>query len=193
MKIILGVTGSVAGILTPKLTAALINAGHEVQIVATNPGLYFLPIGGVNYLEVETKNGREQIPLFCDKHEWPVGGYHKNDPVRHIEFRTWADLLLIAPLDANTLAKIACGICDNFLCCVARAWTKQKPFVVAPAMNTEMWLDPITGEHINALTKRYVRFIEVEPVKATLACGDIGVGAMARIETIVQTVDLYNG
>ena len=213
MKIILGVTGSVAGILTPKLVGALIDANHEVQIVSTTPGLYFLPEGIDKELEVKTKKGPVKVPLFRDKDEWPVGGYHKKDPVQHIEFRTWADLLLIAPLSANTLAKISHGLCDNFLCCIARAWPKQKPLVVAPAMNTEMWNDPITekslellkghfqhfnpkttsSRHRNAKTwiRRYKDLTVVEPIEATLACGDTGIGAMARIETIVETVNSF--
>ena len=191
MKIILGVTGSVAGILTPKLAGALIDANHEVQIVSTTPGLYFLPEGVDKELEAKTEAGPVKVPLFRDKDEWPIGGYHKKDPVQHIEFRTWADLLLIAPLSANTLAKISHGLCDNFLCCIARAWQKNKPFVIAPAMNTEMWTDPIIGDHFRSLYARYQSMKMVEPIEALLACGDTGIGAMARIETIVETVNSF--
>jgi phosphopantothenoylcysteine decarboxylase len=104
------------------------------------------------------------------------------------EFWTWADLLLIAPLSANTLAKMAHGICDNFLCCIARAWSKEKPIVLAPAMNTEMWIDPITEEHFTALRRRFPKLAIVAPESGLLACGDTGVGAMARIERIVEAV-----
>jgi phosphopantothenoylcysteine synthetase/decarboxylase len=191
MKIVLGVTGSVAGKLTPKMASALIEAGHEVQIVSTAPGLYFLPEGVGDELRVNSLKGPIDVPLFRDKHEWPIGGYHKDDPVRHIEFRTWADLLLIAPLSANTLAKLANGIADNFLCCIARAWPKDKPFVVVPAMNTEMWIDPITGVQIGSLGCRFKKLKVVEPVEAALACGETGIGAMARIEAIVKEVDSF--
>ena len=185
MNILLGITGSVAATLTPKLYDGLIAAGHEVKIVATTPALYFIPPDF-------------SVEIFKDKDEWPVGGYHKNDPVKHIEFRTWADLLLIAPLTANTLAKIANGISDNFLCCIARAWPKDKPVIVAPAMNTEMWVDPITLEHIKRLHSiggvlnkqpRYLNLFVVNPVSKKLACGDTGMGAMADIETIIKTVN----
>ena len=66
----------------------------------------------------------------------------RGDPVRHIEFRHWADLLVVAPLDANTLAKFAIGLCDNFLTCLFRAWDFAKPVILAPAMNTLMWDHP---------------------------------------------------
>jgi phosphopantothenoylcysteine decarboxylase len=190
MNILLGVTGSVAAILTEKLCICLLSEGHAIKVVATSPSLYFLPPNTGDHIDL-TVEGRKYaaIDLFRDKDEWPTGGYHKNDPVRHIEFRTWADLLLIAPLSANTLAKIAHGICDNFLCCIARAWQKDKPIVLAPAMNTEMWIDPITQQHFAALQRRFHNLTVVEPEYALLACGDTGVGAMARIENIVEAVE----
>ena len=189
MNIVLGITGSVAAILTEKLCTSLLSAGHSVKIVATNPALYFLPQETGDHLRLAVSGGGyAAVELFRDKDEWPLGGYHKNDPVKHIEFRTWADLLLIAPLSANTLAKMAHGICDNFLCCIARAWPKEKPVVLAPAMNTEMWIDPITGEHFAALRKRFPNLTLVEPESGLLACGDSGVGAMARIENIAEAI-----
>jgi phosphopantothenoylcysteine decarboxylase len=192
MNIVLGITGSVATILTGKICAGLLSAGHTVRIVATNPALYFLPPDTDDHINAAGA-GEENVSveLFRDKDEWPVGGYHRNDPVRHIEFRTWADALLIAPLSANTLAKMAYGMCDNFLCCIARAWPKGKPVVLAPAMNTEMWNDPITQEHLVALQKRFHALTVVQPISKLLACGDIGIGAMADVERIVEAVGTY--
>jgi len=189
MNIVLGITGSVAAILTEKMCAGLLSARHSVRIVATNPSQYFLPPDTGDHLRVAyAEREYATVELYRDKDEWPVGGYHRNDPVRHIEFRTWADLLLIAPLSANTLAKMAQGMCDNFLCCIARAWPKEKPVVLAPAMNTEMWIDPITEEHITALRKRYHKLVVIEPESGLLACGDTGIGAMAPIGSIVEAV-----
>jgi phosphopantothenoylcysteine decarboxylase len=194
MNVVLGITGSVAAVLTEKLCANLLSAGHAVRIVATNSSLYFLPPDTGNHIKAAGA-GEEYaaLELYRDADEWPVGGYHKNDPVRHIEFRTWADLLLIAPLSANTLAKIACGICDNFLCCIARAWPKEKPVILAPAMNTEMWIDPVTDEHFAALWKRFHKLTVVEPESKLLACGDTGIGAMARIESIIEAIKIIKG
>jgi phosphopantothenoylcysteine decarboxylase len=196
MNIVLGITGSVAAVLTEKMCASLLCAGHAIRVVATNPSLYFLkPDAGDHINLAGVGEEYAMVELFRDKDEWPVGGYHTNDPVRHIEFRTWADLLLIAPLSANTLAKISHGICDNFLCCIARAWLKEKPVVLAPAMNTEMWMDPITQEQFAALGKRFHKLTVVDPESGLLACGDTGIGAMARIESIVEAVakTIYKG
>ena len=81
----------------------------------------------------------------------PGTRYHRGDEVLHIEFRKWADLFLVAPLDANTLAKFALGISDNFLSCVFRAWDFAKPVILAPAMNTLMWDSPVTLRHLRQL------------------------------------------
>lgn len=71
------------------------------------------------------------------------------DEVLHVELRRWADAYLIAPLSANTLGKLANGLCDNMVTCTARAWDPaNKPLVVAPAMNTFMWDHPLTSRHI---------------------------------------------
>jgi phosphopantothenoylcysteine decarboxylase len=122
MNIVLGITGSVAAVLTEKLCGGLLSAKHAAKIVATNPSLHFLPPDTGDHLTL-AGTGEEctAVELYRDNDEWPVGGYHQNDPVRHIEIRTWADLLLIAPFSANALAKMAHGLCDNFLCCIARA------------------------------------------------------------------------
>src|SRR5205807_1588870 len=93
--------------------------------------------------------------VYLDEDEWPgrrAGQrYQREDPVLHIELRRWADVLLIAPLDANTLAKLATGLADNCLTCVWRAWDANRPVVLAPAMNTLMWDHPLTGRHLQQL------------------------------------------
>ena len=91
------------------------------------------------------------VRLLRDRDEWPAPGYSRGDPVLHIELRNWADLLIVAPLDANTLAKFALGISDNFLTCVFRAWDFAKPVFLAPAMNTLMWQSPVTLRHLRQL------------------------------------------
>jgi len=194
MKIVLGITGSVATVRTSELVRQLKESGHEIKLVATTTAVYFLKsdmiIGNDLQAQFWPDNDYElAVEFYRDKYEWPEGGYHRNDPVRHIEFRTWADLLLIAPLSANTLAKLANGICDNFLTCIARAWPKEKPLVLAPAMNTEMWIDPITSEQLDRLRGRYQMLVVVNPIEKRLACGDVGLGAMAEIETIAATVN----
>lgn len=198
-KILLGVTGSVAAVRTPALAAALAQAGHEVRVVATNSALYFFDAA-------ELSAGT----LTRDSDEWPGEHYRRDDPVRHIELRRWADIFVIAPLDANTLGKLAVGLADNCLTCVWRAWDPQRPVLLAPAMNTLMWQHPLTARHlrqlaldaigrepptgdedelvaiINALSPR-LRI--VGPISKRLACGDVGPGAMAEVPEIVSAAD----
>ncbi|XP_032870758.1 phosphopantothenoylcysteine decarboxylase isoform X2 [Amblyraja radiata] len=110
----------------------------------------------------------------------------KTDPVLHIELRRWADLMVIAPLDANTLGKIASGICDNLLTCVVRAWDLKRPLLFCPAMNTVMWEHPITAVHIQTL--KSFGYIEVPCIVKKLVCGDEGKGGMAEVSTIIEKV-----
>ena len=203
-KILLGVTGSVAAIRTPLLFQNLTSAGHHVKIVSTEAAAYFFDA--------------KALPpgvLFQDADEWPgrESGkrWQREEPVLHIELRRWADLLLVAPLDANTLAKLAAGLCDNCLTCVYRAWDPTRPVVLAPAMNTLMWQHPLTLRHVRQLAEIYVadnvpppsvaeellewigehtagRLRFVGPITKQLACGDTGVGAMAEVPDIVAAV-----
>jgi phosphopantothenoylcysteine decarboxylase len=202
-NILLGVTGSVAAVKVPTLCEELTRAGHAVQVVATHAALYFF-----NPAELT-------VPLHRDEDEWPGSDrgrlYQRDDPVLHIELRRWADLLLIAPLDANTLAKLANGLADNCLTCVWRAWDPARPVVLAPAMNTFMWEHPLSGRHLRQLAsdagageapsaldlESLVEWINrqcpklhiVPPVSKRLACGDVGVGALAGVEEIVAAVN----
>ena len=115
-----------------------------------------------------------------------------SDSVLHIELRSWADICVIAPLSAHTLSKIANGLCDDLLTCILRAWDFRngKPVVLAPAMNTAMWEHPLTTMQLNTVKsfgKNNVVNV-VQPVAKTLACGDVGVGALAELDDIVSTV-----
>ncbi|KAJ1910997.1 putative phosphopantothenoylcysteine decarboxylase [Tieghemiomyces parasiticus] len=120
----------------------------------------------------------------------------KGDPVIHIDLRKWADILVVVPLDANTLAKVANGLCDNLLTCVLRAWDFTKPCVVCPAMNTHMWDHPFTGKHLRVLVDE-LHFRVIPPISKLLACGDLGIGAMAepvdimaKVTEIIRELDL---
>jgi len=106
------------------------------------------------------------------------------DPVVHVDLRKWADLLIVAPLGANSLAKLSAGLCDDLLSCVARAWDFSKGFVVAPAMNTAMWRHPLTAGQLRGLEGFGVRV--VPPVSKELACGDVGPGALAELRDILE-------
>jgi hypothetical protein len=127
-----------------------------------------------------------RLGLLLDACEWSSFGVVGADAVPHIELRRWADLLLVAPCTAHTLARLAGGAADNLLTSVARAWPFSggggsprvaKPVLVAPAMNTAMWEHPVTAQHL--ATIQGWGFAVVPPVEKRLACGDVGMGAMA--------------
>src|SRR5207302_2037596 len=102
-----------------------------------------------------SQRARNPEIVILDEDEWPGSKrgqhYRRDDPVLHIELRRWADVLLIAPLDANTLAKLANGLADNCLTCVWRAWDLARPVLLAPAMNTLMWEHRLTTRHLRQL------------------------------------------
>lgn len=207
--VILGVTGSVAAVRTPALFAALRSQGHQVRVVATEPALHFFDPGALGPADPTTGG-----PLFRDADEWAGPHYRRDDPVLHIAFRHWADILVIAPLDANTLAKFTLGLCDNFLTCLFRAWDFHKPVVLAPAMNTLMWDSPVTRRHLRQLladrgdgraddgwtlaevdavfARHAPGLVLVPPQCKRLACGDIGLGAMAEVALIAEAVRAWS-
>ncbi len=201
-RVVLGVTGSVAAIRTPDLARAITAARHELCLVTTEASLHFFRTS-----ELPAENGA--VTVYRDRDEWPLGPYQRGDAVLHIELRRWADLLVVAPLDAHSLAKFALGLCDNLLSCVFRAWDFRRPVVLAPAMNTLMWDSPITRRHLQTILEdrgsvgaridslddapaAFARFapsiILVPPQAKALACGDVGMGAMAEVASIAEIV-----
>lgn len=108
------------------------------------------------------------------------------DPILHIELRRWADIVLIAPCSANTLAKLNAGICDDLLTSFMRALSSNTPTVLFPAMNTLMWDHPLTAKHVQGA--RELGYEVMGPVEKKLACGDTGRGAMTEWSDIVQLV-----
>jgi len=179
MNILVGITGSVATTVIHKLVMQLI-VNYKVEAVATESSRYFWA------------DDMPRFNIWTEHSEWPGLKYQKNQTVKHIELRDWADMMVIAPITANTLAKIANGICDNLLTSVARAWILDRPLVIAPAMNTQMWLHPVTANHLAKLNSWYNLFV-VPPANKDLACGEQGVGALADISEIVQCVKSIEG
>ncbi|RXG59517.1 Phosphopantothenoylcysteine decarboxylase [Armadillidium vulgare] len=109
--------------------------------------------------ECEVRTYYSEFEFATDTEEWTKWN-KRGDSVRHIELREWADLLVVAPLDANTLAKVAQGLCDNLLTCIIRAWNMNKPLFFCPAMNTQMYIHPFTSQHIKIL--KDLGFEEIE-------------------------------
>ncbi len=174
-RILVGVTGSVASIKLGALVEELLKLG-QVRVVSTVCAEHFW--GSLSLPSC--------VQLFRDKDEWSTW-QTMGDSVLHIELRKWASVFVVAPLDANSLGKIAHGICDNLLTSVARCWDVQAgTMLVAPAMNTLMWTHPTTKDSLTILEKWGI--CVMQPVSKTLACGDTGVGAMASVTDIAQQV-----
>eukprot|EP00668_Euglena_longa_P038738 GGOE01049805.1.p2 GENE.GGOE01049805.1~~GGOE01049805.1.p2 ORF type:complete len:220 (-),score=78.96 GGOE01049805.1:389-1027(-) len=179
-RLLIGASGSVATIKLEELVQ-LAQQHFEVQVVLTSAALHFTSSAALSALL--------GVPVHTDTGEW-AQWQQKGDPVLHIDLMNWADGFLIAPLSANTLAKLATGLADNLLTCVVRAWPVQhavKPVVVAPAMNTRMWDHPFTARQLRVLREE-LGFHIVEPIVKVLACGEYGTGAMEEPKNIVQQV-----
>lgn len=124
--------------------------------------------------------------MWTDEDEWS-DSYKIVDPILHIELRRWADVVLVAPCSANTLAKISNGICDNLSTSLLRALAPTTPTYIFPAMNTLMYEHPLTSEHLRVV-RDIVKYNIVGPIGKPLACGDIGLGAMTEWLDIVKIV-----
>jgi phosphopantothenoylcysteine decarboxylase len=196
LRVLLLVTGSVAAIKVPQLVHALQQHGFDVKIAATNAGMHFLTSSAA----AAELAGNEKVwaviqSAQTDKDEWSAWR-KRGDPVLHIDLRRWADVAVVAPLDANTLAKLAHGMCDNLVTCVLRAWEAGvKPVVLAPAMNTVMYEHQVTQPQLQMV----VKFLSggsgaslfcqiVGPVVKKLECGDVGSGAMSPVSEIADAV-----
>ena len=188
-KILLGLTGSVATILYQKLIEELQKIG-DVRVILTEKAEHFVSndfLKGVKvFREIDEwtwhkTNGERGGKSVSDKWE-------RNDPVLHINLRDEHSALVIAPCSANTLGKIANGMCDNLLTSVARAWDANRPCIIAPAMNTHMWEHPVTEKNLRAFANFSVNNFIVPPQKKMLACNTYGMGALADIQLIVNEV-----
>lgn len=217
-NVLLGVTGSVAALKTPILFSRLKALGCHVKIVATQAALYFFDPAAIDPLD-PLRPERNPAVVVLDEDEWPGRAdgrrYRGGDDVQHIELRRWADLLLIAPLDANTLGKLTAGLADNCLTCVWRAWDPARPVVLAPAMNTLMWRHPLTvrclrqlaldagappapadlpeDDLVDWINAHCARLRVAAPESRRLACGDVGVGALADPDALAVLVQSLLG
>ncbi|XP_039482602.1 phosphopantothenoylcysteine decarboxylase [Drosophila santomea] len=178
-NVMIAATGSVATIKLAQLIRELSDERlpfkFHLKVLITESAKHFF----------ELEQIPENVPIYHNRDEW-ITWNKRGDPVLHIDLGKWADLLVIAPLSANSLSKMATGICDNIVMCVVRAWDLQKPLLFAPAMNTRMYDHPITREQINKLTSWGYK--EIPCISKTLMCGDTGNGAMAEVPTIVEAV-----
>lgn len=169
--VVLGVTGSIAAHKAADLASLLTKQGLVVKVVMTPDAIRF-----INPLPFKTLSRNPVITdLYDETEDWQPA---------HILLADQADLLLIAPASANTLAKLANGLADNALCCIALAMNPTARILIAPAMNGKMWSHPATQQNVATLKNRGVEFIG--PESGLLACGYEGVGRMWEVEKIAH-------
>ncbi len=171
-NIVLGVTGSIAAYKAADIANTLTKEGCSVHVIMTKAGTQFIsPLT----FQTLTKN-KVHTDMFAD---------YDPSVVEHISLAQRADLAVIAPASANIIAKLAGGIADDMLSSVMLAYS-TKPAIICPAMNTDMYENPITQRNIGIL--REYGYGIVEPREGRLACGSVGKGALAETETILNAI-----
>lgn len=184
-KLLLCMSGSVASILAYELVEYAIKENYDLKLVLTSSARIFADNKIGNYSEFALKWNCE---IFTDAEEWTTWDQHKS--VLHIALRNWADYLLIAPLSANTLAKIANGISDNLLTCIVKAWNPSKPVFYALATNTQMYKNITTQSHREYLNT-VLFYKEIGVSTKILKCNEKGEGALAQISDIFLAIKFY--
>ena len=170
-NIVLGGTGSIAAYKAAELTSLLTKQGCDVHVVMTADALRFITAVSFKALS--------RNPVVTDLYDEEEGW----QPT-HIKLADEADLLLVAPATANTIAKLALGLANDALSCVALALNAQARILVAPAMNGKMWLHPATQQNVATLKARGVEFIG--PEKGLLSCGYEGLGRLWPVEKVSE-------
>ncbi len=170
-NVILGVTASVAIYKACDVVRRLKNEGFSVTVIMTLEAEEFIqPI-----LFQSLSGNKVYRGLFEEPEDWEI---------EHVSLAEKTDLVLIAPATANIIGKLTSGICDDLLTCVCLA--TKAPILICPAMNENMYQNRITQDNIKKLKSLGYRF--VEPTKGRLACGKVGLGCLAEVETIIKEV-----
>lgn len=217
LHVVLASTGSVASVKIPLIVEELLRYPDvRVQIIATDSSLHFYERNVISQLDAtyspvptlplepytvaslaaENLSASRLAPhpgtplprahLWTNADEW--SSFKRiGDPILHIELRRWADIVLVAPTSANTLAKLNAGICDDLLTSFLRALAPGTPTVLFPAMNTLMWMHPLTERQVG-FAKEVLGYEVVGPIEKRLACGDLGAGAMTEWMDVVDVV-----
>ena len=172
-KITLAVSGSISAYKAADLTSQLTKAGHEVTVIMTKAATDFitpLTLQALSKNLVHTDIMLEENPAS----------------IKHIDVAKETELFLVAPASANTIAKLAHGLADDMLSAVALAIPAGVPKLIAPAMNTNMYLNLATQDNLEKLAR--FGYQEIKPREALLACGDFGTGALAELDLIFESV-----
>jgi phosphopantothenoylcysteine decarboxylase len=166
--IVVGVTGSIAAYKAADLVSKLVKRGHDVHVVMTAAAAEF-----ITPLTLQTLSRNPVLSSVFEKEGWRPG---------HIELADRAELLLVAPATANTIAALAHGLANDPLSEIALATVA--PLLIAPAMNGKMWMHPATQANVKLLEERGANFIG--PEAGLLACGYEGLGRLWNVDEIVE-------
>ena len=212
LHILLAATGSVATIKLPLIAEALSSLSVErvsIRVVISPSASNFLAGQSREQPLLTSMLEKHHVEgIYTDSDEW-AKPWVRGDPILHIELRRWAHVMIVAPLSANSLAAMVNGISNGLVLSVLRAWDtegwidspiklrdgseKKKAIFVAAAMNTAMWRHPVTRSQISILEEwqkdGWLKILK--PMEKTLACGDIGDGAMMDWQQIVHEVKEY--
>ncbi|OAJ34227.1 bifunctional phosphopantothenoylcysteine decarboxylase/phosphopantothenate--cysteine ligase CoaBC [Piscirickettsia salmonis] len=173
-KVVLGVSGGIAAYKSAELVRRLVEQGAQVQVVMTAGAQAF-----ITPLTLQALSGRPVRDSLLDPAAEAGMG--------HIELARWADVILIAPASANSIAKLAAGMADDLLSTLCLA--SRVPIAIAPAMNQQMWQAPATIENIRTLQRRSVKIWG--PAEGEQACGEIGPGRMLEPLALCQALDQH--
>lgn len=174
--ILLAVSGSISAYKAADLSNQLNQLGYNIHIMMTEAATHFItPLT----LQVLSQN-----PVQLDIMREP-----NPKSVNHIDLAKEADVFLFAPASANSIAKLAHGLADNMVTATALALPPHTPKLLAPAMNTRMYDNPLTQNNLQIL--KDCGYQEIPPRASRLACGDVGRGALASLDTIIQSVQAY--
>ncbi len=172
-SVILGVSGSIAAYKAADIVNRLNNSNVDVHVIMTQASQAFItPLT----LQTLSKN-----PVHFNVLEEKI-----TTEIAHIDITKKADLLIVAPATANTIGKLAHGIADDMLSTSVLALNQNIKKIIAPAMNQNMYGNPVVQKNLQQLKE--LGWLEIEPRTSLLACGDVGKGALADVDMIVQTV-----
>ena len=173
-KIVIGITGGIAAYKAAELVSSLVKQGALLKTIMTKNAMEF-----ISPLTFETLSGNPvYYDMFSRAGSWEID---------HISLAKWADVLAVVPATANIIGKVCHGIADDLLSTTIMA--TQAQVIFAPAMNTNMYNNPIVQGNIEALKKKGYFFIS--PAEGRLACGDVGEGKLAGLDDILQAISGY--
>jgi phosphopantothenoylcysteine decarboxylase/phosphopantothenate--cysteine ligase len=173
-NILVAVSAGISSYKTCELVRMLVKKSFSVKVVMTEAATKF-----VSPLVFQTLSNN---PVYLD-----MFTLIKEEGIKHIELTEWANLCVVAPLTANTLSKIANGICDNLLTTVICAMPESKKIILAPAMNENMWKNKVIQQNVAKLNK-ISNYLIMAPQTGELACGAYGEGRMPEPEKIYSKI-----